>query len=76
MAGTIQPIAALTVDDHGPINTIVSIVLPITSVLIAVVRIAIRRQKLRQIGSDDIVFGIGLVGLIVFAIFILITDEP
>lgn len=61
MAGTIQPIAALTAEDHGPINTIVSIVLPVTSILIATVRMAMRRQKFHQLESDDIVFGAGLV---------------
>lgn len=59
MAGTIQPIAALTVEDRGPINTIVSIFLPITSILISTVRIAMRRQN--QFDADDILFGLGLV---------------
>jgi hypothetical protein len=61
MAGTIQPIAALTAEDHGPINTIVSILLPVTSILIATVRMAMRRQKFHQFEPDDIVFGVGLV---------------
>lgn len=61
MAGTIQPIAALTAEDHGPIDTIVSIVLPITSILIATVRMAMRRQKFYRFQSDDLVFGAGLV---------------
>jgi len=61
MAGTVQPIAALTAEDHGPINTIVSIVLPVTSILIATVRMAMRRQKFHQLEPDDIVFVAGLV---------------
>jgi hypothetical protein len=60
MAGTIEPIAALTAEDHGPINTIVSIVLPVTSILIATVRMAMRRQKFHEFEPDDIVFVVGL----------------
>jgi hypothetical protein len=61
MAGTIQPIAALTYEDFGPINTIVSIVLSVTSVLVAVVRMAMRRQKFYQLEPDDIVYCAALV---------------
>jgi hypothetical protein len=61
MAGTIQPIAALTYEDFGPINTIVSIVLPVTSILVAVVRMAMRRQKFYQLEPDDIVYCAALV---------------
>lgn len=61
MAGTIQPIAALTSEDFGPINTIVSIVLSVTSILIAIVRMAIRRQNFYQFEPDDIVFCAALV---------------
>lgn len=61
MAGTIQPIAALTIEDRGPINTVVSIVLPVISVLTATIRMAMRKQKFCQLELDDIVFGIGLV---------------
>ncbi|KAF2847929.1 hypothetical protein T440DRAFT_520366 [Plenodomus tracheiphilus IPT5] len=60
MAGTLQPIAALTVEDHGPINTVVAIFLTTTSVLITTVRVAIRKQKVRQFEPDDILFGLGL----------------
>lgn len=60
MAGTIAPIAALTTDDLGPINTIVAIVLPVTSALIAAVRMATRKNTLPQFEADDFVFGIGL----------------
>jgi hypothetical protein len=63
MAGTIQPIAALTAEDQGPINTIVSIVLPVTSALIAVVRISLRPRKLHGYQSDDVIFGVGFVSL-------------
>lgn len=63
MAGTMQPIAALTPEDRGPINTIVSIVLPVTSILIATVRTTMRRQKLREFEIDDIVFSVALVRL-------------
>jgi hypothetical protein len=63
MAGTIPPIAALTVEDHGPINTVVSIVLPTISILIATVRMAMSQHKLSQSKPDDIVFGTGLVRL-------------
>jgi hypothetical protein len=66
MAGTIQPIAALTAENRGPINTVVSIVLPTTSILIATVRMAMSQQKLLQSEPDDIVFGIGLVSLSLF----------
>jgi hypothetical protein len=61
MAGTIEPIAALTAEDHGPINTIVSIVLPVTSILIACVRMTMRRQKFYQFELDDIVYVVALV---------------
>lgn len=61
MAGTIQPIAALTSEDFGPINTVVSIVLSVTSILIAIVRMAMRRQKFYQFEPDDIVFCAALV---------------
>lgn len=61
MAGTIQPIAALTAEDRGPINTILSIFLSVTSALIATIRMAMRKQKFFQFELDDIVFGIGLV---------------
>jgi hypothetical protein len=63
MAGTLQPIAALTVDDHGPINTIVSIVLSVISVLIAAVRMAMWRRKRYQYKSANVVFVLGLVRL-------------
>jgi hypothetical protein len=58
MAGTIQPIAALTAEDHGPINTIVSIVLPVTSALTVIVRISMRQQKFQGYEADDVVFGV------------------
>lgn len=61
MAGTIDPIAALTTADNGPINTIVSIVLTTTSVVFAIVRITTRKQKRRQFEVDDFVFCIALV---------------
>jgi hypothetical protein len=61
MAGTIQPIAALTAEDHGPINTTVSIILPVTSALIVIVRISMRQQKFQGYEADDVVFGVGLV---------------
>ena len=61
MAGTLQPIAPLTAADHGPINTIASIVLPVTSGLIAIVRMAMRRQKFYQFESDDIASGFAFV---------------
>jgi hypothetical protein len=61
MAGTIAPIAALTADDTGPINTIVAIVLPVTSALVATVRMATRKQTLPQFEADDVVFGLSLV---------------
>jgi hypothetical protein len=60
MAGTIQPIAALTSDDHGPINTIVSIVLITTSILFTTIRIVVWRQKVLSIELDDVVFGLAL----------------
>ena len=63
MAGTIQPIAALTADDRGPINTIVAIVLPVTSALVATVRISMRQQKFRHYEPDDIASGLGFVCL-------------
>ena len=61
MAGTIQPIAALTSEDFGSINTIVSIVLSVTSIIIAIVRMAMRQQKFYQFEPDDIVFCAALV---------------
>jgi hypothetical protein len=61
MVSTIQPIAALTVENRRPINTVVFIVLPTTSILIATVRMAMSQQKLSHSKSDDIVFAIGFV---------------
>jgi hypothetical protein len=70
MAGTIQPIAALTAEDHGPINTIVSIVLPVTSALTVIVRISMRQQKFQGYEADDVVFGVGFVCLILPRVFL------
>lgn len=75
MAGTIQPIAALTTEDHGPINTIVSIVLPVTSILIATVRMAMRRQKFYRFESDDLVFGAGLVRYYTSTFYAYVTNK-
>lgn len=61
MAGTLQPIAALTAEDHGPINTVVSIVLSVISVLIAAVRMAMWRRERYQYKSANVVFVLGLV---------------
>ena len=63
MAGKISPIAALTTDDHGPIDTIVSVVLPVTSALVAMVRVTTRKRTLTQFEIDDYVFGFALVCL-------------
>ena len=63
MAGKISPIAALTADDLGPINTIVAIVLPVTSALVATVRMTTRKHMLIKFEADDAMFGLALVGL-------------
>ena len=63
MAGKISPIAALTADDLGPINTIVAIVLPVTSALVATVRMTTRKRMLIKFEADDAMFGLALVGL-------------
>ncbi|USP78385.1 hypothetical protein yc1106_05659 [Curvularia clavata] len=60
MAGKISPIAALTADDLGPINTIVAIVLPVTSALIATVRMTTRKRMLIKFEADDAMFGFAL----------------
>jgi hypothetical protein len=62
MAGTIQPIAALTADDRGPINTIVSIILCTSTILFTAIRIAVRSHKALNVELDDAVFGVALVG--------------
>ena len=62
MAGKISPIAALTADDLGPINTIVAIVLPVTSALVATVRMTTRKRMLIKFEADDAMFGLALVG--------------
>jgi hypothetical protein len=61
MAGTLQPIAALTAEDSGPINTIFSIILPVTSALIAFVRMATRRKKFTELGLEDVSFVLAFV---------------
>jgi hypothetical protein len=61
MAGTIQPIAELTADDRGPINTIVSIVLPSISVIFCTIRMAVCREKHIRLELDDSVYGLALV---------------
>lgn len=63
MAGKISPIAALTAEDYGPINTIVAIVLPVTSALVAMIRVMTRKRTITQFEADDYVFGLALVGL-------------
>lgn len=63
MAGKVSPIAALTADDHGPINTIIGIVLPVTSVLVATVRMTTRKRMHIKFEADDAMFALALVGL-------------
>jgi uncharacterized membrane protein len=75
MAGTIQPIAALTVDDYGPINTIFAIVLPVTSGLVAIVRISMRQRKFHEYESEDVVFGVGFVCLNLLTPLIQFTNK-
>ncbi|KAI8931381.1 hypothetical protein NX059_011714 [Plenodomus lindquistii] len=60
MAGTFPPIAALTAENRGPINTIVSVVLSVTSILLAVVRMSMRKQHFTHMERDDTVFGVAL----------------
>jgi len=61
MAGTIQPIAALTPDDHGPLNTIASIILSVSSVFFTTIRIVTHGKKGLRYEVDDLVFGAALV---------------
>ena len=75
MVDRIQPIAALTADDRGPINTIVSIFLPITSVLIEIIRTAMRKHMLCQFEPDNIVFQVGLVCLSSPIFRVYLTDK-
>ena len=61
MAGTYEPIAALSPDNQGPALTVVAIILSATSVLFFSVRYAIGRKRLLQLDSDDATFCVALV---------------
>ncbi|PVH99995.1 hypothetical protein DM02DRAFT_655868 [Periconia macrospinosa] len=68
MSGTYKPISALSPDNQGAANTIVSIVFIATSVLFSTVRFAVGRKKLLQFDVDDATFGIALCFGITFSI--------
>jgi hypothetical protein len=73
MAGTYKPIAGLSPDDHGPVNTIVSIFLIVTSLLLSSVRYAVGRKKLLQLDIDDGIFAIALVRGTLAALILILT---
>jgi hypothetical protein len=72
MAATYKPIAGLSPDDHGPINTIVSVFLIVTSLLFSSVRYAIGRKKLLQLDIDDGIFALALVCVPLLAVLVFI----
>ena len=61
MAGTYKPIAGLTPDNYGPVNTVVAIFLCSTTVLFSSIRFAIGRRRLLQLDTDDAAYYVALV---------------
>ena len=76
MAGTIEPIAALTTDDRGPINTIASIILPSVTILFSIIRVVVSREKRVRLELDDVVFGVTLVSSVNYCNYFVPLNVP
>ena len=63
MASAYEPIAGISANNQGPINTVATVILVVTSALFSAIRFMIGRQKGLNFEIDDTVFGVALVSI-------------
>lgn len=61
MASAYEPIAEISENNQGSINTLTTVILVVVSLIFSCIRYIIARQKLLSLELDDVFFGVALV---------------